>query len=55
VKLRYGLKDGIPRTLQEVGSVFHLTRERIRQIELRALSKLAHLKRFEQLKEYLKN
>ncbi len=40
--MRYGLDDGIPRTLDEVGRVFDLTRERIRQIESRALAKLRH-------------
>ena len=40
--LRFGLDRGEPRTLEEVGAHFHLTRERIRQIEARALSKLRH-------------
>lgn len=51
--LRYGLEDGVPRTLEQVGHLFHLTRERIRQIELRSLEKLARTKRFQWLKEYL--
>ncbi|GEM_PF-1915526 len=53
LKLRYGLENGVPRTLEEVGNQFHLTRERIRQIELRSLEKLARTKRLEWLKEYL--
>ena len=42
LKLRFGLDRGEPRTLEEVGEAFHLTRERIRQIEARAMSKLRH-------------
>src|SRR5439155_5909940 len=42
ISLRYGLDRGEPRTLAEVGEHFHLTRERIRQIEAKALSKLRH-------------
>ena len=42
LRMRYGLDRGDPRTLEEVGAHFHLTRERIRQIEARALSKLRH-------------
>ncbi|MHB8189617.1 MAG: sigma-70 family RNA polymerase sigma factor [Ferrimicrobium sp.] len=42
LRLRYGLDRGEPRTLEEVGEYFHLTRERIRQIEARAMSKLRH-------------
>ncbi len=42
LRLRFGLDQGQPRTLEEVGEVFHLTRERIRQIEARAMSKLRH-------------
>lgn len=53
LKLRYGLEDGVPKTLEEVGSVFRLTRERIRQIEVRSLAKLANTERFHWLKEYL--
>ncbi len=53
LKLRYGLEDGVPKTLEEVGSVFCLTRERIRQIEVRSLAKLANTERFYWLKEYL--
>nr|MCR4879427.1 RNA polymerase sigma factor RpoD [Bacilli bacterium] len=42
IKLRYGLDDNHPRTLEEVGAVFHVTRERIRQIEAKAIHKLQH-------------
>jgi RNA polymerase primary sigma factor len=42
LELRYGLHDGLPRTLDDVGAIFGVTRERVRQIELRALRKLAH-------------
>ena len=42
LRLRFGLDRGEPRTLEEVGAHFHLTRERIRQIEARAMSKLRH-------------
>ena len=42
LRLRYGLDEGDPRTLEEVGVALHLTRERIRQIERGALSKLRH-------------
>jgi RNA polymerase sigma factor (sigma-70 family) len=42
ISLRYGLDRGVPRTLEEVGEQFHLTRERIRQIEAKAMSKLRH-------------
>jgi RNA polymerase primary sigma factor len=52
IKLRYGF-DGHPRTLQEIGEVFDLTRERIRQIESKTMSKLRHPSRSEVLKEYL--
>lgn len=53
LNLRYGLEDGVPKTLEEVGLVFRLTRERIRQIEVRSLAKLANNQRFSWLKEYL--
>ncbi len=53
LKLRYGLEDGRPRTLEEVGKVFDITRERIRQIEAKALRKLRHPSRSKKLKDYL--
>ncbi len=52
LKLRFGLDDGYPRTLEEVGQIFNVTRERIRQIEAKALKKLRHPKRSEKLKDY---
>ena len=51
--LRFGLKDGKPRTLEEVGQHFNVTRERIRQIEAKALRKLRHPSRSKQLKDFL--
>ena len=51
--LRFGLEDGRPRTLEEVGRVFDITRERIRQIEAKALRKLRHPSRSKRLKDYL--
>ncbi|NBH16777.1 RNA polymerase sigma factor RpoD [Clostridiaceae bacterium] len=53
LRLRFGLDDGRPRTLEEVGKVFHVTRERIRQIEAKALRKLRHPSRSKKLKDYL--
>jgi RNA polymerase primary sigma factor len=53
LRLRFGLDDGTPYTLEEVGQKFGLTRERIRQIEGRALRRLRHPRRARQLKEYL--
>jgi len=53
VHLRFGLLDGHPRTLEEVGREFHLTRERIRQIEAKTLSKLRHPSQSQKLREYL--
>lgn len=53
IELRFGLTDGYPRTLEEVGRVFGVTRERIRQIESKTLSKLRHPCRSEKLKDYL--
>ncbi|MBQ4290236.1 MAG: RNA polymerase sigma factor RpoD [Clostridia bacterium] len=53
LRLRFGLKDGRTRTLEEVGRVFNITRERIRQIEAKALRKLRHPSRSKRLKDYL--
>lgn len=53
LRLRFGLDDGRPRTLEEVGKVFSVTRERIRQIEAKALRKLRHPSRSKKLKDYL--
>ena len=50
---RFGLKDGRPKTLEEVGKMFAVTRERIRQIEAKALRKLRHPSRGNKLKDYL--
>ena len=54
LKLRFGIEDGHPRTLEEVGKVFNVTRERIRQIEAKALRKLKHPSRARKLRGYLK-
>ncbi len=51
--LRYGLEDGKPRTLEEVGKEFNVTRERIRQIEAKALRKLRHPSRSKRLKDFI--
>jgi len=53
LKLRFGLEDGKARTLEEVGKEFQVTRERIRQIEAKALRKLRHPSRSKKLKDYL--
>ncbi|MEO0080632.1 MAG: sigma-70 family RNA polymerase sigma factor [candidate division WOR-3 bacterium] len=56
LRLRFGLGDGCPRTLEEVGQIFNITRERVRQIEAKALRKLRHpvrLRQFEPLRELL--
>ena len=53
LRLRFGLDDGRPRTLEEVGREFNVTRERIRQIEAKALRKLRHPSRSRKLKDYL--
>ena len=51
IRLRFGMSDGLPRTLEEVGLIFSLTRERIRQIEAKALKKLRHKSRSEKLRD----
>ena len=53
IRLRFGLEDGRPRTLEEVGQLFGVTRERIRQIEAKALTNLRHPSRTRKLKDYL--
>ncbi len=53
IALRFGLQDGHPRTLEEVGREFGVTRERIRQIESKTLSKLRHPSRSDKLRDYL--
>jgi len=53
LRLRFGLEDGRSRTLEEVGKVFNVTRERIRQIEAKALRKLRHPSRSKRLKDFL--
>ena len=53
LRLRYGIDDGKPRTLEEVGKAFNVTRERIRQIEAKALRKLRHPSRSKTLKDFL--
>ena len=53
LRLRFGMKDGRARTLEEVGKEFYVTRERIRQIEAKALRKLRHPSRIRKLRDYL--
>ncbi|MBQ9483842.1 MAG: sigma-70 family RNA polymerase sigma factor, partial [Ruminiclostridium sp.] len=53
LRLRFGLDDGRQRTLEEVGKEFNVTRERIRQIEAKALRKLRHPSRSKKLKDFL--
>ena len=54
ISLRFGLEDNVPRTLEEIGHIFDLSRERIRQIEMKALSKLRHPSKLEKLLPYFK-
>ena len=53
IRLRYGLDDAHPRTLEDVGKEFGVTRERIRQIEAKALRKLRHPNRSRRLKDFI--
>ena len=53
LRLRFGLEDGKARTLEEVGKEFMVTRERIRQIEAKALRKLRHPSRAKKLRDFL--
>ena len=53
VRLRFGLTDGQPRTLDEIGQVYGVTRERIRQIESKTMSKLRHPSRSQVMRDYL--
>lgn len=53
LRLRFGLEDGQSKTLEQVGQQFGVTRERIRQIEAKALRKLRHPSRSKQLKDFL--
>jgi RNA polymerase primary sigma factor len=53
IRMRFGIGDGCPRTLEEVGNIFKITRERVRQIEAKALRKLRHPSRSKELKGYI--
>jgi RNA polymerase primary sigma factor len=53
IEMRYGLKDGQPRTLEEVGKAFNVTRERIRQIETRTLARLRHPTKIRKLEDLI--
>jgi RNA polymerase primary sigma factor len=52
LSMRFGLKDGVTHTLEQVGQVFGVTRERIRQIEAKALEKIREHQKLKKLKEY---
>ena len=54
ISLRFGITDGYPRTLEEVGKIFNVTRERIRQIEAKALKKLRHPRRSRKLRDFVR-
>jgi RNA polymerase primary sigma factor len=53
IKLRFGIGTGYPRTLEELGRIFNVTRERVRQIEAKAIRKLRHPSRSRLLREYV--
>ena len=53
LKARYGFEDDVEKTLEEIGQMFGITRERIRQIESKALRKLSHSTRIQKLKDFL--
>ncbi len=53
LEMRFGLQDDIPRTLEDVGKEFNVTRERVRQIEAKALRKLRHPLRSRKLRDFL--
>jgi len=53
LRMRFGLEDGVPKTLEEVGRLYSVTRERIRQIESKAIEKLRHPIRSKKLEEFL--
>jgi RNA polymerase primary sigma factor len=53
IKLRFGIETGYPRTLEEVGKIFRVTRERVRQIEAKAIRKLRHPSRSKMLRDYM--
>jgi len=55
IKLRYGLGDGYTYTLEEVGRIFNVTRERVRQIEAKAIRKLQHPMRTRKLEGFVEN
>ena len=55
IKMRFGLEDGSEHTLEEVGQSFQVTRERIRQIEAKALRKLRHPSRSRKLRAFVEN